>query len=252
MKRRRREEPEHEETERWLVSYADFITLLFAFFVVLYATSEKNLGRAEEFQESIQKYLIKVGGVPGTGGTPQTAHQAQELDTPIEPPLPTYPRTTREAREAQRQIEAFVEEQISQENIDQAILDIALDDYGVRLSLSAHYLFLPEEAQFRREALDILNRVGILLRRLDRKLIIESHTDSLPLQSQAYPSHWELSSARATSLIRYLVRVHQFEESDLIAVAYGSQRPLKPGRDQDSHRFNNRLDLLILTDDSPL
>ncbi len=252
MRRRREEESEHEDRERWLVSYADFITLMFAFFVVLYATSEKNLGRAEEFQESINKYLIKVAGGVGVGGAPQTAYQAQELDTAIEPPLPTYPRASPAARQAQRQMEIFIESELSREDIEAGILDIALDDYGVRLSLSSLYLFERESAQFNPEALGLLNRMASMLRRLDRKMIVESHTGSEPLKTSRYPSHWELSSARATSLIRYLARVHQFEESDLIAVSYGSQRPLKPGSGPESERLNNRLDLLILTDDSPL
>jgi chemotaxis protein MotB len=236
-----------EGQERWLVSYADFITLLFAFFVILYATAESDRGKLRQFEQSIQKFLMGVGvqkgAAPDTSGDP-TSERAK-MDSPIDEGLEKYRRG--ESSELLKEVETYVETNMDAKDIERTVMDIDVSEWGVRVVLSSDNIFAGDSDRFRREALNALDTVLEYVARLGRKTIVESHSDDGQLRSPDYVSGWELTSARATSLTRYLIRRHNMAPDKIVPIGFSDQRPLLPNTSNDNRRKNRRIELLITT-----
>jgi chemotaxis protein MotB len=255
-KNRRHKHEEHENHERWLVSYADFITLLFAFFVVLYATSSQNTEKEKQFEESIRESMKLpatqgIGGAAGAGGSaasaPTLAQQAG-IETPAQ--NSTQARLAANA-ELQEKLEKEVEEKMNGDE-KQAVSSLRHDMFGVRMSLAASTLFPTGSAKLRREALPVLEKIAQMMKTSAFKMLVEGHTDDQPIiPGGEYDSNWELASARATQVVRYLAKVHGIPESRLAAVSYADQRPLVPNINDQNRTKNRRIEILFITGDSP-
>lgn len=244
MAKRQRHE-EHENHERWLVSYADFITLLFAFFVVLYATSQADVKKQEEFQESVKQSF--AGGVFGfsMGG------QYDEFNDPrnnslVKPPFQTFPPAGSGTEEAQEYVESKLEKEIPKEERSQTVSGIKHDAVGVRIQLAANKLFPSGSAELKTDSLQALDKVAELLKESGRKLIVEGHTDDEPIRTEKYPSNWELSAARATKIVRYLIVRHKIPAARLAAVAYADQKPVVPNTSEENRARNRRIEVMIV------
>jgi chemotaxis protein MotB len=170
------DDDEHEGggSERWLVSYADFMTLLFAFFTVLYATSEKNSEKTEQFQESVKRYLIKAGGGGGAGSGAGQINQGQLNNSVLEPPIKTYREGKGESVQAIEKAETFVEG-LTEAERKTYVADLGTDEWGVRLVLPARVIFAANDDHFRAEALPFLKKLAGLLAKSGRKIMIEGH-----------------------------------------------------------------------------
>src|SRR5687768_7309896 len=127
MKRRRVEEKENHD--RWVVSYADFITLMFAFFTILYATSEQNQEKIKKFEESIRKNLIRHGAMGETG---DKVDQGTQFNTPIDTGVPTFPRGNSDMSKTQRKILHLLEENLSDAQVSSMVTEIEPDSLGIR------------------------------------------------------------------------------------------------------------------------
>lgn len=138
MARRRKKTEDHENHERWLVSYADFITLLFAFFVVMYAISSHDLKKAESFEQSIREHLTKFGGGQGKAGG---LNRSTKESSPVEPPIPQH-QTPGDMQKVQFKVETYLEENMSPDELERVVKDIRSDNLGVRISVAADEIFL--------------------------------------------------------------------------------------------------------------
>lgn len=241
---KRHQELSGENRERWLVSYADFMTLLFAFFVVLYATSESNLEKAKEFQESLRRNILGVAGP--AGGSLERINEGQQLDSPIEPPIETFAQVSAEIRQAQDLLELLVEESFTEEERSQYFLDLASEREGVRLSLAAQELFEENSDRIRPQAHTIVDRLVEIVLRTHRNVRIESHMSKRANQDQMQA--WRLAADRALSFINYSQSRHRIDLSQWSSVSYGDQRPWVPASDPQRDRQNQRLELLIVID----
>jgi chemotaxis protein MotB len=244
--RRRHVEPEN--NDRWLVSYADFITLLFAFFAVLYATSQADLKKQEEFQEAIKKQFSGFMGL-GSGNEMQDLHDIRnkELIRPIE----TFPPMGAGSEEMKAYVQKRLEEEIPEDERG-AITDVHSDAVGVKIQLAASKLFTSGSAKLRSESALALDHIGKLLKESNRKIIIEGHTDDLPIHSTEYPSNWELAAARATMIVRYLNIRHGISASRLVPVAYADQKPVVPNTSEENRARNRRIEIKIVTGNADL
>ena len=250
MKRkRRRYEQEAESSERWLVSYADFITLLFAFFTVLYATSEQNMNKAKDFEESVKKYLIKAG-VVGTGSNKNSIEKKENFKDVIESPISTFPRTKPNVLPVLTEVEDRIIEAIGQKGIDQVVIDIAPHDYGVKLSLDASKLLASDDVKFNSKFVGLVDAIGDVLKKIDRKVYVEGHASG-EIKLNQVSNHWDAAGLRASLFARYLTRKHGIAANKLLVISYGSQKPIF-AENGPHEKKNNRLDLLILTEDPPL
>lgn len=257
MRKRTKKHEEHENHERWLVSYADFITLLFAFFVVLYATSSQNTEKEKQFEESIRESLKLPGGASGSpgaggsggGGAAQTLAQQAGLETP-RPGGDGQERLANNA-DTQEKMEKEIGQKFSGEE-KAVVTSLRHDMFGVRMSLAASMLFPTGSAKMRREAMPIMDKIAQLMKGNQFKMLVEGHTDDQPIPAGGqYDSNWELGSARATQVVRYLSKVHGVPEARLAAVSYADQRPLVPNTSEENRMKNRRIEILFVTGESP-
>lgn len=228
--------------ERWLVSYADFITLMFAFFVVLYATSERDSEKTKEFQESIKRYLIKAGAFGDSG---QQINQGQKNNSPIEAPIPTFKDGKPESIEVLDRAEAYVDSNLTKEERTKYLLDLVSDDTGVRLVVSTRALYDDGADKFKKDALPFVNKIARLLDETKRKILIEGHVAAG--EAPENRSAWEFASARALNFLRYLESREGISSQRLSMMSLGDSRPIYSGTRSAQ---NARLEIVILNSDS--
>lgn len=251
--RRQESNDEHENHDRWLVSYADFITLLFAFFVVMYATSNNDQEKQKSFQESVRSNL-KLSGSVGDGGNDGAnsgAHEGNVGGTDAGDsfinmqgfPSRGGPQEVQEylGREIDKKFEATDKEKIQV---------LRHDALGVRIELASSQFFLPGGVKLKLNALKTLDKIAAILKQTDKKIVIEGHTDSQPVTTNAnYESNWELASLRATSIVRYLIKYHQIEGSRLSAMSYADTRPIDENLTEKGRARNRRIEIYLILDE---
>ena len=241
---------EHENHERWLVSYADFITLLFAFFVVLYASSNADSKKQKEVETSIkQSFGQGNGNGEASGGAPFDELQALQAKNIMPRLLQTFPPRGSGSAEVQGYVEKRLEKDMSQDGDSDAVTGVRHDAVGVRIQVAANKLFASGSADLKTDSSSALDKIGQLLKESNRRLIIEGHTDDEPIKTEKYPSNWELSASRATKIVRYLVARHRIAPSRLTAVAYADQKPIVPNSNEINRARNRRIEVMIVTDD---
>jgi len=237
---RAKKHEEHENHERWLVSYADFITLLFAFFVVLYATSNQNEEKEKKFEESIRANLKLAGSLGGTANM-GAGPLGQVFD-----PLDMIQKRNIGNDELEDSIDRLLEKTMTKEERQAAISGLHHDQSGVRIRLAASTFFPSGSSKIRLPALKSLDKVAQILKRANRNVVIEGHTDDLALVGGNLESNWELASLRATSVVRYLIKYHQLDAKRLSAASYADQRPIVENTSEENRSQNRRIEILIM------
>ena len=211
--------------ERWLVSYADFITLLFAFFVVLFAASTVDEKRMRSFAAGFERYIAH-SGQGDVSQLPGSRHS--EL-------------TIEEVQASLEQLEADLWPEIQS-----AKIELSEEPRGLVMSLSESALFPPGEARLQPRSIPVMRKVGEALSRVPGQIRLEGHTDDTPIQTRLYPSNWQLSTARATAVLKFLIRQKSISLDRLSAAGYGEYRPLVPNDTPENRAKNRRVDVVIL------
>lgn len=227
--------------DRWLVSYADFITLMFAFFAVLYFTSEKDMEKTKEFQESIRKFLVKAGAFGESGGQINQGEKNNEL---IEPPIQTFRHNKPETVAVLDQTEQFIEGKFSAEERKKFILDVSADEWGVRITLPASAIYAPGSQKFKPDAMEFLTKLSELLPKVKRRFLIEGHAAAG--ENGGMTSPWDFASARAVNMLRYLQKSQSLPPNTLAAASFGDSRPVFEGTRAAS---NSRVEIILLNQD---
>lgn len=242
MRRRRHKEVEHENHERWLVSYADFITLLFAFFVVLFATSTQNEEKEKKFENSIRAEFRMIGG--GGTGRDSGGMVGQIID-----PIDLFQQKNIGNGELEEYIDKLLEKKMTPEERKLAIGGLRYDNIGVRISLAASTFFPVGSQKLKLPALKSLDKIADILKATKNKVVIEGHTDDQTIYGGPIESNWELASLRATSVVKYLIKYHNVDPSRLSAVSYADQKPLVPNTTEINRAKNRRIEILIMNND---
>jgi chemotaxis protein MotB len=243
-RRRRRSSDEIENHERWLVSYADFITLLFAFFVVMYAISSVNEGKYRVMSESI---------VSAFRNEPSTASGAMVMINPNNPAPVTIPTQRHPAKlnDPARLVKKERLRNLAKE-LNQALAPLMAEGkvrmaegaLGLTIDISASALFSPGEARLSPEAVRALSAVGRVLASADFPVRVEGHTDNVPITNPQFPSNWELSAARAASVVRLFID-NNVDPRRLTATGYADQRPLADNATPEGRQKNRRVAITI-------
>lgn len=247
MARRRREE-EHENHERWLVSYADFITLLFAFFVVMYAISSVNEGKYKVLSNSLTNAFRNTTGEPG--GQPIATIQGAPL-LPVKPiakpdKLPDQ-KKMEEKKNEQRQKMRNVADDIKnalQPLIAQGKVKLLETSRGVTVEINDSILFPAGQARLQPASISAMQAIAQVLADSDFPITIEGHTDNVPIATPQFPSNWELSAMRATTVLR-LFNEGGVGAERLTAIGYGETRPLETNTTLEGRARNRRVSILI-------
>jgi chemotaxis protein MotB len=243
MARRKRHVEEHENHERWLVSYADFITLLFAFFVVMYAVSSVNEGKYRVLSDSIVSAFRNVPGATSGAQTSVTPPSAALVLPLIVPPKPLVPpkQKTSEIEQQKRATMRNMAQDIKRALgplVENGQVRITEGARGITVDINASVLFLPGDAQLGGEAINALSAVARILAPTDFPVTVEGHTDDVPISNTQFPSNWELSGVRASSVVRLMIE-HGVAPQRLTATGYADQRPVA-GNDTAEGRASNR------------
>ena len=260
-KRRRRHEHTHEEhaDERWLLTYADMITLLMALFMVLFSISSVNTSKFESLQRAMQDaFSGKI--LSGGESIQQTGADTQANRPAATPPIPAIQAITQQldAAKQQNKSKSAAKEQADFKALKQKI-DAYAREHGltdklettvarrglvIRL-LTDKVLYDSGSATLNPAATPLLDRISSLLRtEFDHPIVVEGHTDDQPIAGAQYPTNWELSAARATAVVRYFIRDH-VPPGRLAASGYGAMHPISTNATADGRARNRRVEIVL-------
>lgn len=244
---RKHKHPEHVNHERWLVSYADFITLLFATFTALYALSKSDAAKAVAVAEGMREAF-------GTG-TPQiiTMEAPENIGLPSKQhkkaPGETDQRSKPKKKAGKQEFEK-IKDELEQMLMTKGALNkvqIDIQERGLRVSMKEGGFFESGKAEVKPEAYAILSELAAKLIKYNNQLRVEGHTDNVPMRSRTFPSNWELSSARATNVTRVLTEKFGVPADKMSATGFGEHRPVFPNDTEAGRSRNRRVDLVILS-----
>ncbi len=260
MSARRKRSRGHSNHERWLVSYADFITLLFAFFVVLYASSQVDQKKVGKLALAIQIAFQDLGVFP-----------ASTTEIPLDPNEPMPFSTVQAIQNVKhnaelRRIASPPDDTLSGSNQESDIStlqtelrdalrnEIALHEVamhresdGLVISLREFGFFDSGSATIKPESLSALDRIASILAIRTYRLRIEGHTDNVPIHNAQMASNWELSTARASAIVRVLIMDHHFPPDRLSAAGYAQYHPIASNLTSQGRAQNRRVDIVVLT-----
>lgn len=238
MSRRKAEEHEEEADERWVISYADLVTLLFGFFILLYATADQDIAKFE----SLARGLSDAFNVPINEGIVDGAPLFDDGGTGIVPG----------GNDRQVVIESdllFVQTFVAQRALAEGLVGkivVSQEVDGISIRLADNLIFPTASADVRPEALPLLDIAAAVINELGREVRVEGHTDNVPLVTARYPSNWELSSSRATAVLRYIVEEAAVEPTLVHAAGYADTRPIANNLTPEGRALNRRADLVIV------
>ncbi len=221
MRRKRIED--NDSPDRWVVSYADFITLLFALFTTLYAISVVDTQKLGKFVDSLNSAL-------GTEALGQSGTVIPELNKPLQ-------ISERIEYELRGVVGSFSKD-----------LSVRRDERGVIVSLGEGSLFAPGSVEIKESSLKVLAELSLILKGISNKVLIEGHTDNLPVRSSRYRSNWEISTMRAVSVLRLFIEKFGLPPERFIVAGYGEYKPLRENTTPEGREINRRVDIVILTD----
>lgn len=255
----------HVNHERWLVSYADFITLLFAFFVVLYSSSQVDKRKAGRLALAIQVAFQELG-VFQTSNTKipikdednipfenvqvvENINKDTDLKRIVNPMKGTLSSAseTQSLQEAQEAIKKALDPEIKRREVS-----MSMRREGLVVSLKEMGFFDSGSASIRPGSLDAIARLSEVLKTRPENLRIEGHTDNVPIHTPRFANNWELSTARATELIQLLITKYGIPPSHLSAAGYGEFHPVAGNSTPEGRAQNRRLDVVILAPFQPL
>ena len=226
IKKKNRQE-DHGNRDRWLITYADLITLLLIFFIVMYSMSMVDAKKFEQVAASLMSALSGRG---------------QEI---LDYPGPSIIEGMSGEQLQMETIRQQLQEYIDQNNLG-ANIQLYQQERGLVISLSDTVLFESGRAELTPQAQDIMRKVGVSLAPISNYIRIEGHTDNLPINNAQFPSNWELSAMRATNVLRFLVREADLNPARLSESGYGEYRPIADNNSEAGRALNRRVDIVIM------
>lgn len=262
--RRRHKPADHVSHDRWLVSYADFITLLFAFFVVLYASSQVDKRKIGKLALSIQVAFQQLG-VFETSNTKIPLSDAEAVPFSQVQVVENTDRTSdlehfvqpmkgilssSQANSPMKSIQDELEKALAPE-IDKHVVEIKATREGLIVSLREIGFYESGSANIRASSKQAVDRLAAILQEHNEALRIEGHTDNIPIHNSRFDSNWELSTARAADLIKLFITHYHFDPARLSAAGYAEYRPVASNDTPQGRAKNRRVDVVILNSASP-
>lgn len=232
---RKKKHEEHENHERWLVSYADFITLLFAFFVVMYSVSSINEGKYRVLSETMVSAF--------------TNHKPMGKMSVVELPLEqSRPVMEKEIQQKPNDFQVYMKVANALGALDNSNADVSVQNSarGISIKIKDEVAFDSGSVVMKPEILEVLDLIAALVKDLPNLISVEGHTDTIPIRSAQFPSNWELSASRSAALVRFFVNRHHLSSERFSATGYGGERPLESNATPEGRSANRRVDIVIL------
>ncbi|MEC5421902.1 flagellar motor protein MotS [Virgibacillus sp. C22-A2] len=254
MKRRVIKRRKNNGAPKWMVTYSDMVTLILVFFILLFSMSQIDLVKFEAISESFQNRMIfdfYPSPVPMENPTENTSNmESGKNSNEFENPSQKRNTTVRDSETSQQEqsLTSLIQdvEGYLNENELNNVISANRTERGVVLVLQESILFNSGDAEILDMGKPFLSKIGTLMNELPNDVKVEGHTDSRPISNYRYPSNWELSSARASSVIRYLIIEEEFDESRFSSVGYADTRPIVPNNSPANWSKNRRVEIVIL------
>lgn len=244
-RRAKRREPDNHE--RWMVSYADFITLLFAFFVVMYGISSVNEGKYKVFSISMSK-AFGTEGAAAEGGTMRLTEQEMYFKSLVDRRNARLAEKQRKLNERMKKLNETLNTKMAG-FVKNGQMTVSQSNRGVTLDINASMLFKPGEAAVQADAVQTLADVAKILSEEDMSIEVEGHTDNLPISNTQFPSNWELSSARASSVVRLFIE-QGIVANRLKATGLADNVPIEENSSIEGRARNRRVAVTVLAPES--
>jgi len=229
--------------EKWVLPYADFVTVLLCFFIIMYSLSSVDAEKFAALARALQHALGGRGTVlieaPDASIGPD-AHYPIEIDRGIS--MVHDASFLAQIASVQQQVQALIEEAGLAAQIETSV-----EERGLVISVQDTVLFHTGSAELTPQAREVMDKLGLILLQTPNYIRIEGHTDNVPINTPRFPSNWELSAARATSVVQYLISRHNFPPERLSATGYGEYRPKASNATAEGRQKNRRVDFVILS-----
>ncbi|RJR21620.1 MAG: hypothetical protein C4581_01900 [Nitrospiraceae bacterium] len=228
MRKRRHKDEEHENVERWMVSYADFVTLLFCFFTAMYAISNVDTSKLGKFVDSMKSAFnnegVQSSSISVIEGVKVFIPADVEVESNVRGMLGTLLADSKGGIEVNR------------------------DERGVVITVADKFFFESGSAGLRDNSRDVLDKIASALLNYPNIIRIEGHTDNVPIHNQTFPSNWELSSSRAINVVKYFIDNHKIKPERITAIGYAENRPVASNDTPDGRAKNRRVDIVLLSE----
>ena len=249
----KRKHPEHVNHERWLVSYADFITLLFAFFVVLFASGQTDKRKQVKLAHAMEAAFLHDGIFDPHSRTPPISDDSGAVmvarPTPVALPIPSSETSGSAGVDGagagiEQHIRAVIEAQTAEHKMAGGMVSVRPVTDGLAVSLRESGFFASGSAEVRPEALAALSAVASALPRGSMR--VEGHTDNVPIHTAQFATNWELSTARAATITRLLIAQGAVAPALVSAAGYAEFQPVEDNRTEAGRAENRRVDIILL------
>ncbi|MGM0501126.1 MAG: flagellar motor protein MotB [Bacillota bacterium] len=214
----------------WMTTYGDMMTLLLAFFVLLYSFSSLD---ANKFQMMIEGLQGKLGVLDGG----KTISSEEMIDAGL--------NQQRSGTQQLSNLNTKIEEYVKEEGLENDV-ETKITDKGLTVRFTGKVLFDLGEAEIKDASKSILDKMAGFIKTVPNNVMVEGHTDDLPISNEKFPSNWELSTTRATNVIRYFIEGNDINPSRLSASGYSKHKPIVPNENWDNRMRNRRVDIVIL------
>ncbi len=228
MRKRLKKEEESENVERWMVSYADFVTLLFCFFTAMYAISNIDTSKLGKFVDSMRSAF----NVEGARGNAISVIEGVQIFVP-----------------ADVEVESNVKEILGTFITDsKGSIDVKRDTRGVVISVADKYFFGTGDSDLKEESKGALDKIASAMLQYPNMIRIEGHTDNVPIRSDKFPSNWELSASRAINVAKYLMYANNIPPGRISTIGYSEYKPVASNDTPEGRAKNRRVDIVILSE----
>ena len=229
MRRKRKKGPDGENLDRWLLTYADLITLLLAFFIIMYSMSRIDAKKFGKMAEALTGILKGGDNLVATSVAEDLnkGHGLLKLGN---------------LKLLQKKIEAKFKTLGKNEE-----LETEITERGLVIHIVESALFKEGSAVLEPRAMGTLDLVSEQVKDMPNHIRVEGHTDDRPIRTPLFPSNWELSAARATEVVRYFIDDHKISADQISALGYGEFRPVRPNNSIENRAQNRRVDIVVLT-----
>jgi len=228
---------ESEYKNIWLTVYSDMMTNLTLFFLLLFATTRLTTEQKEEIYKAIQKDYVKENGK--LDGTEEKGEEAKKGEEEIK----------EEGGKSAAQQEEELAEKMRKELEKKGLggdAQVKLSEQKIRIMLSSPVLFDTGKAVLKESSFRILHEVALMIKPYPNRIVIEGHTDNVPIKTEEFDSNWELSATRAFSVVRYLIQNEGLPAVRLAGLGYGEYRPLVPNDTEENRARNRRIEVNII------
>lgn len=230
--RKRKGEDEHENLERWLITYADLITLLLAFFIMMYTFSKQDAQKYDEVSKNLKTIFTGGSGIlrPGPGVVSSMINLASKVGS-----------NTAVLERLENEVQAMAGSTVGNRSIT-----VFKDERGIVIRIKDRAFFDEGRADLKQTAKEALSKIVPIIKNSNSSIRIEGHTDDVPISTGEFKSNWELSVRRATEVVRHLIETYDFAPQKISASGYAEYQPVARNDTPQNRALNRRIEIILL------